>query len=56
MMYKDLPNFQLLGSYTSFELEGTVALKNGLRIIYALESRTSGYTRRVPWVGAVSLD
>ena len=52
----DLPNFQLLASYMSFELKGTVGLKNGLKIIYAFESRTSGKTRRVPWVGAVSLD
>jgi hypothetical protein len=52
----DLPNFQLLASYMSFELEGTVGLKNGLRIIYAFESRTSGKTRRVPWVGPVSLN
>jgi hypothetical protein len=56
MTYHDLPNFQLLASYMSFELEGTVGLKNGLRIIYAFESRTSGKTRRVPWVGAVSLN
>jgi hypothetical protein len=40
----------------SFKLEGTVGLKNGLRIIYAFESRTSGKTRRVPWVGTVSLN
>ena len=52
----DLPNFQLLASYMSFELKGTVGLKNGLKIIYAFESRTSGKTRRVPWVGAVSLN
>lgn len=30
-------------------------MKNGLRIRYALDRRTSGKTRRVPWVGAVSL-
>ena len=54
--FYDLPNFQLLASYMSFELVGTVGLKNGLRIIYAFESRTSGKTRRVPWVGAVSLN
>ena len=40
----------------SFELGGTVGLKNGLRIIYAFESRTSGKTRRVPCVGPVSLN
>ena len=56
MTYHNLLNFQLLASYMSFELEGTVGLKKGLRIIYAFESRTSGKTRRVPWVGAVSLN
>jgi hypothetical protein len=56
MTCHDLPNFQLLASYMSSELEDTVGLKNGLRIIYAFESRTSGKTRRVPWVGAVSLN
>ena len=56
MTYHDLPNFQFLASYMSFESEGTVGLKNGLRIMYAFESRTSGKTRRVPWVGPVSLE
>ena len=43
-MYQDLPNCQLLASYISFELGGTVGLKNGLRIVYAFESKTSGNT------------
>ena len=42
MMYQDLPNFQLLASYISFEFEGTVGLKNGLKMVYAFASRTSG--------------
>ena len=42
MMYQDLPNFQLLASYISFELEGTVGVKNGLRMEYAFVSKTSG--------------
>lgn len=52
----DIPNFQLLPSYISCELEGTVGVKNGLKMIYAFERRMSGKTRRVPWVGPVSLN
>ena len=42
IMCQDLPNFQLLASYISFEFEGTVGLKNGLKMVYAFASRTSG--------------
>ena len=48
MAYHDLPNFQLLPSYISGELEGTVGVKNGLKMMYAFERRMSGKTRRVP--------
>lgn len=51
----NIPNFQFLGSRMSGESAGTVGRKNGRRIVYAFDNLTSGKTRRVPSVGAVSL-
>jgi hypothetical protein len=50
------PNTQFFGSSILLEPIGTVGRKNGRRIVYAFDKKTSGNTLRVPCVGAVSLE